>query len=254
MMFSTEILRLPIHLCIIFDRHYKRKQKNIPIQTLWKYNKVLLFFTMTPRNLSWHPDFMLMPAWQLWRKVMAGLSYHHTRPSESCWCPPFTGSQGPHSFQAATSPFLPLSLSPPYLTLIYVTVSSRAAWFIIQIASICIVTITLCTVCCIWLDMPKWPLVTNAHWPQEYDEMMKRTTSSGPTTLLMLTQTLSRSGVSNIWPAGQNQPTMGSNSAHWITLVFLFINLLIDLNCDSDLNVFFHYHQSNPRWFIIVKL
>lgn len=59
-------------------------KKILLIKTLWKYNKILLFFTMKPRILSWHPDVMLK-----WR-----VDGSHGRcwscpawPSESCWCP-----------------------------------------------------------------------------------------------------------------------------------------------------------------------
>lgn len=53
----TEIWGLSIHWYILWLMD-TTSDETLPIQTLWKYNKMLLFFTMKPPNLSWQPDFI----------------------------------------------------------------------------------------------------------------------------------------------------------------------------------------------------
>lgn len=120
-------------------------KKILLIKTLWKYNKILLFFTMKPRILSWHPDVMLK-----WR-----VDGSHGRcwscpawPSESCWCPL-------HQTPGATQ----LPGPPPSHHLSDTSLCScRLIGGLVYYPDrcICIITIPLSTVCCICSDMPKW--------------------------------------------------------------------------------------------------
>lgn len=125
----------------------------LPIQTLWKYNKTVLFFTMLPwtchnrlpaaadpsscqaavRGKSWQVSVMSSPAF--WKLLMS-----------------------PSSADGATQlPGLLLcSFSPPVSDTLF---SCQSGWFIIQIRRICIVTIPLSSVCCIWPNMLKWSLL-----------------------------------------------------------------------------------------------
>lgn len=174
-------------------RHYNRKE-NILIQALWKYNKVILFFTMTPRNLSWHPDFM--PTWREIYQVLEEKSWQvSVLPSLALWkllmSPPSPASGATQLPGPPRPPFR--YLSPP----IWHFFVSRVTWFIIQITDICIVTIFLFTVCCIWPDMPKWPQLLMHTDPKNMlmrwrDAITATTrmnsTSTRPTTLLVFTQ------------------------------------------------------------------
>lgn len=106
----------------------------LPIQTLWKYNKTVLFFTMLPwicHNRLPAAVGSIQLSGSCEREVMAGLGNVQPRFLEAADVS-FISSRG-HT--ASRAPLHHL-----YLTLCFPV---KAAWFIIQIRGICIVTIPL---------------------------------------------------------------------------------------------------------------
>lgn len=77
--------------------------------------------------------------------------YCPVQPSESCWCPLH---QTPGATQLPGPHFC--YLSPPIWRFFVFLSTQERLGFSIQITGICIVTIPLATVCCIWPNMPKW--------------------------------------------------------------------------------------------------